>query len=543
MHQDLVQALEEDTHELSVEVRADGSLNVQHCPPAFVSFRAYEPEDLGIIEYHSASRTYTRQPVQGINLDPQSFEDQRRTQSLYNWQGKYQNVKTELASGYLRALVARQSGQEPEGEDLNETLMELFRTFFPDKVYEGVQPTPSGGLEFPVRLPGGETHDIDEMSSGEKEILYGYLRLRNSTPRGSVILLDEPELHLNPSLLQGFADFYYRHLGVAQGNQLWMVTHSDTLLRQALGNTNYRIYHMLGASTSAGNQASEVLLDDDLERVVVDLVGDLAGYRPHAKVVVLEGSSEDGFDERVVRRLFPEVAKRVNLVSGGPKRRVRDLYRVLNDAATTAGLSNRFFAITDKDSETHATAEMPTQEFSWPVYHIENFLLEPTAIRRACVSLLGSDPFDSDQRVLDALKDSAEELVDSLVLERLRTEANNELVNAINVAGDPESSDPARALLPAISASVERVKAVAAACTEQELAVRMEALRAEYEGALASDRWISDFPGRRILKRFVGSWLDGVAYETFRNAVIDKLASDDVRPEGMRSVLDRVLDA
>src|SRR6185437_183705 len=131
------------------------------------------------------------------------------------------------------------------GHDLNETLKELFQTFFPDKRYEGVAPQSRGGLEFPVRLSTGETHDIDELSSGEKEILYGYLKLKNSTPKHSIILLDEPELHMNPSLLQGFTDFYHRHIGRAQGNQLWLVTHSDTLLRQAVGNSNYRVYQMV----------------------------------------------------------------------------------------------------------------------------------------------------------------------------------------------------------------------------------------------------------------------------------------------------------
>ncbi len=47
------------------------------------------------------------------------------------------------------------------------------------------------------------------------------------------------------------------------------------------------------------------------DRALVDLVGDLAAYRPHAKVVILEGKSEDGFDETCIRRLFPEVAKRI----------------------------------------------------------------------------------------------------------------------------------------------------------------------------------------------------------------------------------------
>jgi predicted ATPase len=124
-------------------------------------------------------------------------------------------------------------------------------------------------LSFRCASITGEVHGIDELSTGEKEILYGYLKLRNSTPGRSVILLDEPELHLNPSHLQGFADFYYRHLGVAQDNQLWLVTHSDTLLRQAVGNANYRVSQMVPATAAdpMDNQAVEILKDDDVERV------------------------------------------------------------------------------------------------------------------------------------------------------------------------------------------------------------------------------------------------------------------------------------
>ncbi|MBN9199767.1 MAG: AAA family ATPase [Microbacterium ginsengisoli] len=313
--------------ELAVLIQPTGELLVERSVIAQLAFQTYAPESLGTIEYHSASRAYTRQDVGGINLDSRAFQDQRRQSSLYNWQAKYQNVKTELASSYIRDLIARESGVELGEESINETLSELFRTFFPDKRYDGVRPLDGGSLEFPVFFPGGGSHDIDELSSGEKEILYGYLRLRNATPRGSIILLDEPELHLNPGLLHGFADFYYRHLGVAQDNQLWLVTHSDTLLRQAVGNSNYRVFHMTTASTAGFevNQANPIHLNDELDRAVFDLVGDLAAYRPTAKVVILEGEAEggDGFDVHVVRRLFPDVAKRVNLVSGGSKVRVR----------------------------------------------------------------------------------------------------------------------------------------------------------------------------------------------------------------------------
>jgi ABC-type branched-subunit amino acid transport system ATPase component len=529
---------------IALTIRPDGALETAPCLPAEVTFQAYRPTDLGIVEYHSASRSYVRQPLQGINLDARQFQDQRRQQVLYNSQGKYQNVKTELATGYLRNLIAKESDAPVEGEDLNETLKELFRTFFPDKRYEGVQPLPEGSLEFPVVLPEGARHDIDDLSSGEKEILYGYLRLRNSTPRRSVILLDEPELHLNPSLLEGFADFYYRHLGLAQDNQLWLVTHSDTLLRQAIGNSNYRVYHMLTASASSGNQASEVLLDDDVERAVVDLVGDLAGYRPHAKVVILEGKSEDGFDETLIRRLFPELAKRVNLVSAGSKSRVRGLYEALNESAEQVGMGNRFFAIVDRDAEGFRSDEQSgTQVFTWDVYHVENFLLHAESIRAAATSLAGKLVFNSNEEVLDALNAIATGIISRLTIEEIQAEVNDALVEALKIGAPPDSTDVAADLLPSIDGSFERLNEIRESYSAGVLPERVDAVRADLQGFLDDESWAKRFPGRLILRQFSSQYLPGVSYEAFRNVIVEKIVLSEYRPENMREVLQTIVDA
>lgn len=543
---DVREALKEKVHTLSLEILPSGEMRTTDCKPAEAVFQAYQPEDLGIIEYHSASRTYARQQVGQINLDTRAFEDQQRQHRLYNWQNKYQHIKTELASSYLRRMIAVQAGQPIDpGNDLNETLKELFQTFFPDKKYEGVTPQPRGGLEFPVRLSSGETHDIDDLSSGEKEILYGYLKLKNSTPRHSVILLDEPELHMNPGLLQGFTDFYHRHLGVAQGNQLWLVTHSDTLLRQAVGNSNYRVYQMVPATALADgkNQAVEILADDDVERVTIELVGDLASYRPHGKIVILEGRSENGFDVNVVRRLFPDFARRVNLVSGGNKTRVRDLYSALKEAAAQAGIKNRFFAIVDKDSSEYLHSEnYGASEFMWDVYHLENYLLDPGSIRAATSALLGKESFSSENDVLLALQACAEEMLDSLVLELLQSEVNGLLIRAVKVAGPPDTKSPAQDLLPSVRGSLERVVNLEKTLDLDSLTAMAEKHRTALAKALDGNTWRAEFPGRSILRRFAGKHLDGRVEGTiFTNAVLDKMVERGVKPSSMQKVFDDIL--
>lgn len=536
--------LSSQRHRLALDISPNGDMNTAVCKIAEAAFQAYEPRHLGVIEYHSASRSYSRQAVGGLNLDVRAFEDQRRQQGLYNWQNKYQNVKTELASSYLRNIIAKESGNPSEGDDLNATLSELFQTFFPDKTYGGVHPQPQGSLDFPVRLSSGEEHDIDELSSGEKEILYGYLKLRTATPRNSVVLLDEPELHLNPSLIQGFTDFYYRHLGLAQNNQLWLVTHSDTLLRQAVGNINYRVYQMLPALSihDASNQAVEVVADDDVERATIALIGDLASYRPHGKVVILEGKTENGFDVTIARRLFPELVRHVNLVSGGHKQRVRDLYSVLSNSAFEAAVKNRFFAIVDKDSESAAAGESGASEFTWDVYHIENYLLDPGSVRAATATLLGEDLFRDNGEVLQTLRGFAAELMDGLVLQRIQAEVNTQLVGAIRIGADPNTSNPGKDILPSISASAERVLSISQSLTIDELTRRAEVHRRVLSEALDSNAWLKEFPGRLILRRYAHTRLGGrIESGAFANVVLDKMVERGVKPIGMQSVLQDIV--
>ena len=228
-------------------------------------FEIYNPKHIGIIDYHGPQRNYNREQMNQVNLSLETRQQNYSQHALYNTTNKYNNVKTELASSYIMSLLSEKAGEISNSEnDLNKTLTELFSTFFPDKTFLGPVPTGDGKLTFNVKTSFGAIHDIDALSSGEKEILYGYLRIRNSAPKNSVLLIDEPELHLNPKLTQGLPMFYHRHLGKALNNQIWLITHSDTLLRQSLGQENFGVFHLQKAELNSNeNQVKEISASDE----------------------------------------------------------------------------------------------------------------------------------------------------------------------------------------------------------------------------------------------------------------------------------------
>lgn len=540
----LLQSLETRVHEGRLVMPPAGGGQTDPSRVLELLFGTYDPQHLGIIDYHGANRNYARENLGGINLNLESTEEKMRQHALYNYSNKYANLKTEMAGGYIRQLLAHEADDDAEVDtSLSDTLKELFSTFFPGKEFLGPQPTAKGSLLFPVRTPNGGEHDIDELSSGEKEVLYGYLRLRNAAPQNSVLLIDEPELHLNPRLVSGLATFYHKHLATPLGTQLWLVTHSDTLIREAVGQDGFSVYHMQPPGQFEGNnQASPIEIGADLDRVVVELVGDLAAYRPGAKIVVFEGENDTGFDVRMTCTLFPEFQAVTNPISGGNKRRVLQLYDLLEEARLAGHIPGRFYAITDADG-TYAEDPLLPRRFNWDVYHIENYLLQPEYILQVLADLNRLPAQDATEETIQRLlHDCACNTVNRLVSHRLRTQLNQRLVSSLDLGFDPTRQDVAACFDEAIRRCHERVTKLA---EDSFNLVALEAeerrMREDLNAVLESGDWMLRFRGRDILKEFVGSHVHGVQYETFRDLIVARMRDDEFQPPGMAAVVDAIM--
>lgn len=545
MANELIVDLKSPTLRAELTIDPKGEITALRSIPLEVIFSRYDPQHVGIIDYHSSTRNYNRQQVDNVNLNIDTSNNHLKQHALYNAANKYSNLKTEMASSYIRQLLIDKAVGRADSVSLIETLDELFHTFFPGKKFLGPQPTSGGQLLFQVGLLNGASHDIDELSAGEKEVLYGYLRLRNSTPSNSMILIDEPELHLNPRLISGLAGFYHKHISRAKNNQLWLVTHSDTLIREAVGNSGFSVFHMQPDSQCCvEGQAAAVQIGQELDRLVMDLVGDLAAYRPAAKIVVFEGGGASDFDIRVVATLFPEFARATNCISGGNKSRVSQLYELLEASRVAGHISGKFFAITDLDDDTRKEPVLGAT-WSWPVYHIENFLVEPHFIRKVLEDLGLSSPFCDDQSVFEALSRCAEGTISSLVRHSLQRDVNRAIQRAAELRVDRTRADIAVALRESLDRTKERFDSeVSTKLTLDRLRAAAIAEEADARAHLRSGTWLDRFRGREVLHAFVNEYGDGrVTYEVFRDLVLARMRDAEYQPIGMARILNAVLAA
>jgi AAA domain, putative AbiEii toxin, Type IV TA system len=464
--------------------------------------------------------------------------------SLYNYSNKYNNVKSEMASSFIKELLAEKASiKSAEGQlSITDTLIELFEKFFPDKKFDGPKATTEGSIDFPVKTLSGTTHDLDELSSGEKEILYGYLRIRSSAPKDSIILLDEPELHLNPRLIRGLPEFYKKHLGEALQNQLWLVTHSDALIREAVGRPGFNVFHMTpcGTDGSETSQLKPLTVTGDLDLVLADLIGDLAAYRPGGKGLIFEGGGNSDFDRTFALALFAEELNGINLISGSNKTRVKALHEILDKAYKAGDQPIKFFAVVDRDSDVGEEKNVAVSRFTWDVYHIENYLLEVDVIVTVMNQLNIGATTDATA-VHKGLKEAAEQVLPNFLAHRMRSFANKSLLDCIDFGFDPKATDVGDQLSNSIVRTGDRIKSA----IENELSLSkitevLEAENVELLGAFSDGSWIKTLPGRDILRKFVENQKITIGYEYFRNLILGQMRDKGIKPLGMKAVFEKI---
>ena len=541
MRTDIRSELALDQVQGEVTIHRNGTLSIRPNRALTYIFSTFEPDHLGVIDFHAADRSYTYEQVSNVNIRFSQKDDQWKNSAMYNLAQKYANVKSALATESIRNLIAEKAGSQQGAEaELTSTLQSIFGELIPGKRFDGPIPTGTGELEFPVDT-AGTSHDLNDLSSGEKEIVFGYLRTRARAARNSVIIVDEPELHLNPAMIRGLPALYQNHIGSALNNQIWLVTHSDVFLRTAFYDSDMELFHMAVASMESGtNQITRISQKSEFDRVCVDLIGDIANYRPDQPVLIVEGQQQ--FDTLVLHRLFAELLKGVNVLEAGGKNQVLQRQKSLRESARKSGQSKTIISITDSDGD--GASDESQGQFQWPAYHIENYLIVPKYIGLAIDSINASPPGTTtmhyvNELVRDSKNQAASEIGQRNLVRRIKSRLNRHLQI------DPGRNDQE---LGASDLRQQLEDCRTAINAEFETAIEDGKLERELQGQeqetanLQKQQATPDkLPGRAVLRKIAERAIPSGDYETLRNSILNEMAREEFQPPAMKGVLERCL--
>jgi len=183
-----------------------------NCEPVFLPLLVY---------FHSYRK------VQEGNVDLVAATDGERSRPIYD--PALMSSSSTFKHKVLEAMLGRadllEGHQEEEGGAVLDKLNELMRRFAGGAI-ERLRPSQDSKIELRVTpAEGRESYNFDGLSSGQKEIISTLFLIWHYTrQQPGIVLIDEPELHLNAEWHHSFIRQLHE---LAPRNQYIIATHSE----------------------------------------------------------------------------------------------------------------------------------------------------------------------------------------------------------------------------------------------------------------------------------------------------------------------------
>ena len=182
----------------------------------FHSYRKMEPGGI-----HPSILLADNQRIRQMELMPAKFVSSIFKRKIF-----------ELLLGEANLYETVHSRESKEDIEKLNSLLQLYVNNFDVKIGK-LKQLSDGSNDIRIKpINNGESISIDGLSSGEKEIIsILFLILHHTKGCPSVVLIDEPELHLNAQWHRSFVNNLLR---TAPGNQYIIATHSEDIMDSVL---------------------------------------------------------------------------------------------------------------------------------------------------------------------------------------------------------------------------------------------------------------------------------------------------------------------
>ncbi len=182
-----------------------------------------------LLHFNSYRKVQESNPELGMMSDDYSSQRNMRISPMRRGITPVSSFKLEIVRSLMGKAALFEGIYEQESAETLTKLNTLIEKYCGGQI-ENLRPLPNNKVDIRIKPIGGqESFSFDGLSSGQKEIIATlFLIWKNTQTHSGIVLIDEPELHLNTEW-QG--DFVRQLHKLAPHNQYILATHSEEIFR------------------------------------------------------------------------------------------------------------------------------------------------------------------------------------------------------------------------------------------------------------------------------------------------------------------------
>lgn len=330
-------------------------------------------------------------------------DPQRRPDSTDEAQGFIKYILAQIETKRQNSIVSeidKNNLKYPEGyaPDIYKPLNDLLEILLPHLNFICVDQKNRDNVRCLLGVEGvKEPIDIDDLSSGEKEIIALFMPLlerqidsslrrmeRGKDPEldtlpDTVMILDEPDLHIHPELQKRMVKYLRKR--ASEGNiQFIIATHSPVIINEA---TSDELFVLVSKDIARdNNQLRRILSSQEKLDLFKYVCGDIAILTLGRPIVFIEGKAPEEIknapsDQRILELLWDR-AKDFTFIPIGGREEVEKATVILNQIITEKLVGFPVYAIIDADLNINNESSLPIMK--WEFCTIENALLDLVSI-------------------------------------------------------------------------------------------------------------------------------------------------------------------
>lgn len=378
----------------------------------------------------------------------------------------------------------------------------IFSQLLPGKELQDITPGSPG--EFQYKDVTGEILSFNSLSSGEQEVVKVIFDVARKDIRDSVIIVDEPELHLHPTLTFKLIETL-KAIG-EHTNQFIFLTHSADLISTYYSTGD--VYFIDSVQTGA-NQAHKLSDLDHSHKDLVDLIGENLGLFAVGKKLVFVEGENSSIDRLTYHSIAQQYLPEAKIIPVGSVENLTTL-NAFEEQIRNSIFGIDFYLIRDRDglsSDQILKLEENGKIKCLKRRHIENYFLDSEILFKVAEKLYitTTKPEITQSFIEQKLKEIATGQVKLNLLQNTKEYiAANYNLN-IPTVKSLESKTVEDIKSEFANEITHTLSVLSSELSDQNLKSWMETEKVRIETALTNNDWKNEFQGKSIFSSLCSS--------------------------------------